>query len=138
MSGYVIDTDWVIDYLKGVSGVVKQLQGIADRGLVISVVSLAELYEGIYGSGRVEQHLHGLRQFLGLVSVIGLDESICQTFGRHRHQLRQEGRLIDNFDLLIAATCVTYGLSLVTNNVRHYEHIRELHIAEFVRPSSSR
>lgn len=131
MSGYLLDTDWVIDYLKGVPRVVTRLQAAADEGLAISVISLAELYEGVYGSGNAERHLKGLRQFLGCIQVIGLDEAICQTFGQYRHRLRQHGQLIDNFDLLIAATAVTYRLRLVTSNVRHYARVPELQLAGF-------
>ena len=81
MSGYLIDTDWVIDYLKGVPSVVAQLQAVANEGLAISVISLAELYEGVYGSGNADQHLQGLGQFLGFVSVVGLDDAVCRAFG---------------------------------------------------------
>lgn len=135
MSGYLIDTDWAIDYLKGLPSVISQLQAAADEGLAISVISLAELYEGVYGSGNVDRHLQGLRQFLGFVSVIGLDDAICRAFGQYRHRLRQHGQLIDNFDLLIAATSLTYQLTLVTSNLRHYARIPGLQIAQFAHPS---
>ena len=135
MSGYLIDTDWVIDYLKGVPSVVAQLQAVANEGLAISVISLAELYEGVYGSGNADQHLQGLGQFLGFVSVVGLDDAVCRAFGQYRHRLRQRGQLIDNFDLLIAATSLTYQLTLVTGNLRHYARIPGLQIAQFAQPS---
>ena len=135
MKGYLLDTDWVIDYLKGVPPIVTKLQALAEEGLAISVISLAELYEGVYGSGQAKRHLQGLRRFLDGVPVIGLDDATCRTFGQCRHRLRQEGQLIDNFDLLIAATCLTNRLTPVTNNVRHYERVPELRIASFAQPS---
>lgn len=96
------------------------------------MITLAELYEGVYGSRDPERHLQGLQQILGLLSVIGLDDAICRTFGHYRHRLRQQGQLIDNFDLLIGATCLTHQLSLITSNVRHYARIPELRIVPFV------
>jgi predicted nucleic acid-binding protein len=41
---YLIDTDWVIDHLKGEERVVKQLEELASEGIAISVISLAEIY----------------------------------------------------------------------------------------------
>ena len=84
MSGYLIDTDWVIDYLHGVPRVVSQLQAVAEEGLAVSIVTAAELYEGVYASDRMEFHLRGLRQFLHFVQVIGLDDAICRKFGQQR------------------------------------------------------
>lgn len=133
MSSYLIDTDWATDYLKGVPLVVSRLQALVDQDLAISVISVAELYEGVYGSKNMESHLAGLRQFLERVVVVGLNETICQTFGRCRHQLRQRGELIDNFDLLIAATCLTHGFTLVTGNLRHYSRIPDLQVTSFTR-----
>lgn len=134
MSRYLIDTDWAIDYLKGIPQVVTRLQALADEGLMLSVISLAELYEGAYGASEPERHLQGVQRLIGFVPVIGLDDAICRTFGQFRCRLRQAGQLIDNFDLLIAATCVTYHLMLVTSNLRHYERLPELQLAEFIRP----
>lgn len=43
----LVDTDCVIDYLKGKEKAVKVLQSLFDEGLYISVISLAEIYEGV-------------------------------------------------------------------------------------------
>jgi predicted nucleic acid-binding protein len=44
MISYLIDTDWVIDFLKGKRGVVDRLSSLVDKGLALSIISLAELY----------------------------------------------------------------------------------------------
>jgi hypothetical protein len=41
---YLIDTDWVIHYLNGQPGIVGRLGALKERGLAVSVVSLAEIY----------------------------------------------------------------------------------------------
>ena len=45
MISYLIDTDWVIDFLKGKKEIVDTLLSLEKKGLAISVISLAELYE---------------------------------------------------------------------------------------------
>ena len=47
---YLIDTDWVIHYLNGHPAIVERLEELQEAGLAPSVISLAELYEGIYYS----------------------------------------------------------------------------------------
>ena len=47
---YLIDTDWVIDHLNGDQKTIRRLEEMAPQGLALSIISLAELYEGIYSS----------------------------------------------------------------------------------------
>ena len=123
---YVLDTDWVIHYLNGHPEIVAKVESLRTDGLAVSVVSLAELYEGVYYSATPEEDERGLEDFLALVEVIGLNATICQVFGRERGKLRRQGRTVGDFDLLIAATCLHGGLTLLTNNRRHFEHIEGL------------
>ena len=44
---YLVDSDWVIDYLHEVEQTAGRLDELAPDGLGLSIVSLAELYEGI-------------------------------------------------------------------------------------------
>lgn len=47
---YLIDTDWAIHYLNGHRDIIERLKTLKKDGIAISVISLAELYEGIYYS----------------------------------------------------------------------------------------
>ena len=51
---YLIDTDWIIHYLNGHKGITEKLESLKEEGLAISVISLAELYEGVYYSTKPE------------------------------------------------------------------------------------
>ena len=44
---YLLDTDWVIDYLKGDDVTVKRVDDLLPQGIGLSIISLAELYEGL-------------------------------------------------------------------------------------------
>jgi tRNA(fMet)-specific endonuclease VapC len=116
----LVDTDWAIEYLKGRPAVVERLDAARQKGLGISIISLAELHEGVYYSKDPQRSEAGLRKFLSGIEVIGLDEEICRVFGQQRGRLRKEGRLVGDFDTLIAATCLHYDLTLFTNNRRHF------------------
>lgn len=125
---YLIDTDWLIDHLSGVDKVKSKLEELAPEGLVISIVSLAEIYEGIFYSREPQRSEGALEAFLPGVPVLNINEGICKIFGKERGRLRQQGRIIGDLDLFIASTCLYYNLILLTNNVSHFERIEALNI----------
>jgi predicted nucleic acid-binding protein len=45
--------------------------------------------------------------------------------------LYRDGHLISDADILIAATALVHGLTLVTENQAHFQRIRSLHIASW-------
>ena len=62
------------------------------------------------------------------VYLLEVDEQICRIFGRERSRLRADGNLIGDMDLLIASTALRHGLTLLSNNRRHFERIEGLAI----------
>ena len=125
---YLLDTDWVIHYLNEHQGIVQRLHALLDDGLGLSIISLAELYEGVYYSRDPEGDEQDLNDFLRGMTILGIDEAVCKIFGRQRGRLRAEGLLIGDTDLLIAATALQYNLTLLSNNRRHFERIEGLRI----------
>jgi len=125
---FLIDTDWVIDHFNGVSQVTLRLKELQPRGLGLSVVSAAELWEGAYFSRDPKRSQETLEGFLSGVDILGLDEEICKRFGQLRGSMRKRGQAIGDFDLLIAATALRHKLTLLTNNRKHFESIAGLEI----------
>ena len=72
---YLIDTDWVIDHLRQVETTTRRLEELAPQGLAMSIVSLAELYEGIYYS-RDPVQSERLAVAASLEMTLGLDECL--------------------------------------------------------------
>ena len=128
MMRHLVDTDWVISYQRGIPRVVSRLNALLPQGVGLSAVSFAELYEGIIYSTDPYAEERALRDFLNSVEIVWLDEEICRIFARERGRLRAAGTRIEDLDLLIGATALRYGLSLLTNNRRHFERMQGLHI----------
>jgi tRNA(fMet)-specific endonuclease VapC len=126
---YLIDTDWVIDHLNQVEPVTTRLHELAPDGLALSVVSLGELYEGVYYSQDPAASEASLQRFLNReLTILGIDEETCKLFGRERGRLRTIGQRIGDMDLMIAATALQYDLTLLSNNRRHFDRIDGLRI----------
>lgn len=125
---YLVDTDWVIHYVNGHVDIVQRLTNLQAAGLGLSVISLAELYEGVYYSRDPAESEKGLDHFLRVVSLVDLDAETARLFGRERGRLRATGRTVADLDLLIGATALRHDLTLLTNNRRHFEVIEGLRI----------
>src|SRR5215510_2110189 len=126
---YLVDTDWVIHYLNGHSDFVRRLDELQSQGLGFSVISLAELYEGIYFSTDSEGKEQDLNDVLTRCEHHRYRRgSLCKLFGRERGRLRKAGQLIGDFDLLIAATGLHNGLTVLNNNRQHYERVEGLQL----------
>jgi predicted nucleic acid-binding protein len=121
---YLIDTDWIVDWLKGTAAATTLLQSLATSGaFAISIISYGEVYEGIYCGTNPAAYEGVFRSFLRGVTVLPLSRATMQEFARTRGQLRQGGNLIPDADLLIAATALQRNLTLVTRNKRHFARV---------------
>jgi tRNA(fMet)-specific endonuclease VapC len=125
---YLVDSDWVADYLKGRPVAGQLLDALFPDGLVISIVTYAEVFEGIY-FGRDPSHYEGVFQrFLRGVQVLGVNRRVVQRYARFSGELRSQGLLIPPADLFIAATALQHRLILVTRNRQHFERIPDLRL----------
>jgi tRNA(fMet)-specific endonuclease VapC len=126
---YLIDTDWIIDHFKGDERVAKKLEELATEGVAVSAISLAEVYEGVYYSRDPVKSQELFEAFLAPdLRILNIDREVSKVFGKERGRLRQQKKMISDFDLMIACTCLYYGLTLLSNNRKHYEMVEGLRI----------
>ena len=126
---YLIDTDWVINWLHGVQRVMTRVEQLMPDGISISPLSLAELYDGILGDADPAHSEGELFAFLARgITTVEVDLETCRVFARERRRLRAAGNLIPDFDLMIGATAVRHDLTLLSNNRRHFQRIAGLTI----------
>jgi tRNA(fMet)-specific endonuclease VapC len=125
---FLIDTDWVIDHLNAVAEVTRRLKELEPQGLALSIISAAELWEGVYFSRDQKRSQVMLEAFLSGVTILNLDEEVCKRFGHLRGSMRKRGQVMGDFDLLSAATALRHNLTLLTNNRKHFAGIAGLQI----------
>lgn len=125
---YLVDSDWLIDAFIGVPSAVNLLAQLRDEGLAVSIISYGELFEGAISAPNPATELSHFRRFLARLALLELDDPIMERFARIRADLRRQGRLIPDLDLLIAATALHHDLILLTRNVRHFSRIPEVRL----------
>jgi predicted nucleic acid-binding protein len=129
---YLLDTDTCVFALRGHESMRERITAVDPDTVAISVVTLAELRYGAAWSAKPEANHQVVGDFVSGVIVLGLDDEIARLFGEFKAQLRSRGALIDDFDLLIAATAHHYRLTLVTHNLEHFDRVPELQTEDWV------
>ena len=122
---YMLDTDTVSWALRGQGNVAVRLLAYRPSQLCISAITLAELRFGADAKG--SRRLHGLIDtFIATVSVVPVDATAADRFGRVATALSKRGEPIGTFDTLIAAHALALGVTLVTNNAKHFRRVAGL------------
>ena len=128
---YLIDTDTLIYNLKGNEAVKDNLKRHLEDPLKISVITLMELYFGAYKSEKVNVNLAKVRTLENTFEIIETNKNSAETYGMLKASLEKSGTPLDDFDLIIASCALAYNLTLVTNNVKHFNRIEGLKLTNW-------
>lgn len=119
MNPLLLDTDLLIDYLRGHAQATEYLEKL-ENPLAVSAITIAELYVGVRQNEQAP-----LEKFLQLFEIIPLNAQIAQLGGSFRRDYgKSHGTGL--VDALIAATAVIQHLQLVTLNLRHYPMLNNI------------
>jgi predicted nucleic acid-binding protein len=110
----LIDTDVLIDYLRGRAEAVTYLEGLQEP-ILVSAVTVAELYAGV----REGAERTALEQFLAAFEVVPVDQAIAVKGGLFRRDYGKS-HATGLADALIAATAESRQATLVTLNGKHF------------------
>lgn len=98
----------------------------------MSTVVLGELYCGAFRSQRVAHNLDVLAEFVAGIEVIPFDTEAARVYGILCAELLRMGRPTGEKDALIAAIAKRHGATLVTHNTRHFQHISDLSLEDWL------
>jgi hypothetical protein len=124
---YLVDTN-VLSELRRRDPNVNVVRWMADRPattLHLSVLTLGELRKGVEGmaeGARKRRLLDWLEVELPAFfagRILPVDATVADRWGR---LLAQAGRPLPAIDSLLAATALAHGLTLITRNLRDFQH----------------
>jgi predicted nucleic acid-binding protein len=114
----ILDTDVLIDYLRGNDNAIRFLEDLQEQ-LCVSVITVAELYAGI--RNKKEQRV--IEKFLTVFDVLPIDQVIAINGGLFRRQYGPSHG-VGLADAMIAATAESCQARLVTLNQRHFPMLK--------------
>ena len=131
MPGYMLDTDTVSFAIRGHGRVAANLLQHRPAEIYISSITLAELRFG--AERKRSRRLHRLIDaFVDGVTVLPFDQLAADRFAPVAVALERRGEPIGTFDTQIAAHALSLGLTLVTNNTKHFQRVAGLKTENWV------
>lgn len=128
----LIDSDVAADYLVAQTEAVELLTRLRRTGLAISAITYMEVTEGVAGSRSPQATGQAMRRFMRGTRVIVVGRAVAERAAAIRLDLRHRNRPVAGrvLDLIVAATAIEHGLTLVTRNLRDYQDIAGLTLLE--------
>ncbi len=117
MDRYLLDSDAVIDYLKGIASSVDLINDIHRRGGILCVcdIVIAEVYTGVRPQDQ-ERTARILQSYHFLPTL----EEMARQAGEWRYTYARRGLTISTTDAIIAATAYGHLATVITGNTRDY------------------
>jgi tRNA(fMet)-specific endonuclease VapC len=113
---YVLDTNVVVALLNINARVLARLSNLDAEDIAIPVVVVAELLYGAHRSARAAANAERVRALASRFEVLPADFAVFERYASVRAALADRGRPKSDFDLLIAATTLVHGGTLVTHD----------------------
>jgi tRNA(fMet)-specific endonuclease VapC len=128
---YVLDTNTLIYFFKGVGNVKNRLLSVPPSEIVLPAIVLFELEFGIAKSASPRKRIRQLNDFTALVNVIPFGPAEAKAAAQIQAKLEKKGIPIGPYDVLIAACAKANNLILVTHNLKEFKRIQGLQVEDW-------
>ena len=127
MSGYAVDSNIISFMLRGNRQLQERVYQEANEGegVIIPPIAYYEVKRGLLAHNAPAK----LASFEKLCNLLGVDEMDTETLDKAAGiyaMLKKAGRLIGDSDILIGASCLAHGYTIITDNTRHFNRIEGL------------
>ena len=130
---FLLDTNILSDLVRHPRGAISnRISEVGEQNICTSIVVAAELRYGAAKKGSSVLAMQ-LEAILHAIDVLALEEPADLIYGELRARLERAGRSIGANDLLIAAHALALGHTVVTDNVREFSRIDDLHFENWLR-----
>jgi len=129
----ILDTDMLMPLFRGVPLMAERARRHRDLYgcLNITIITYYEVMKGHeYVGARDRQKVFD--EFCRLNNVIPLDQTACRRAAQVYADLRHQGNLIPDADILIAGIALVGDYVLVTQNVKHFRRITGLKVENWL------
>lgn len=114
---YLLDSSVIIDAINDRNGRNELLENLSEQDVLLAccLINVTELYMGMRPNEEEKTE-----QFLRSLEFYPVTWEISRLAGRLYNQWRQKGHTLALSDVTVAAVAIANGLTLVTDNKRHF------------------
>ncbi len=125
---YVLDTNTLIYFFKGMGEVPGNFLATSPLEIAIPAIVLYELEYGIVKSRSPKKRRAQLKELCSLIEILPFGKEAARLSALVRAQLEKRGTPIGACDVLIAGTALASQGVLVTSNTKEFSRVPELKI----------
>ena len=129
---FILDTNTLIYFFKGLGNVADNLLAVSPKDIGIPAVVLYELEYGIAKSSSPKKRTKQLEELCALVEILTFGNKEAKTSASIRAVLEKKGTPIGDFDVMIAGTALSRQGVLVTNNTKEFRRVSKLQITDWL------
>lgn len=122
-----MDTNVLIEFIHGNNQVIDHALKVGFASCYISVISLHELYFGAYHAQKkyFNQEVRRISKLQTAFDVLPLPKA-PNGYGKIKEHLMKQGRIVDEFDMIIGGQALDNELIVVTDNTKHFADMPDI------------
>ena len=128
----LLDTDAVVELLRGDAAIRRKARSRPAKTLGISTVTLYELRVGVEKTRDTAANRKLLTDALAPFDVLPFDDPAALEAAKVRAELEKKGKGIGPYDTLIAGHALALGAILITSNTREFSRVRGLKLEDWM------
>ena len=129
---YLLDTCTLSCFFRKDPNIIRHFESCSPEDLVLSAITVMEIEYGLKLHQEHEIKIRPLWEELKtLITTVEFGEKEASYAGALRADLKEKGKPIGAYDLLIGATAKVNHLILITSNVKEFTFIRDLRIKDW-------
>lgn len=128
---FILDTNTWIEFFHKRHGVADHINVLPTTSLAASEVTIAELIFGAVNSSDYQRHIKEPQWLQETIQIYPISE-VLNDYAEIRYELKKMKLVVEDFDILIGATALHYGLTVVTDNVKHFEPMPGIKVVNWV------
>lgn len=125
---FVLDTDTLIYFFKGHTNIVERITNVHKNDITTTIINHAELLFGAFHSAKKQQNIEKIQALFAKIHILPFCHESSYIFAEHKALLKKQGNMLDDMDLIIASIALRNQSILVTNNMKHFNRIKNLQI----------
>ena len=129
---YILDTNTLIYFFKGIGKVADNLLAMSPKDIGIPAVVIYELEYGIAKSTSPKKRMKQLEELCALVEVLKFGNEEAKASAMIRVALEKKGTPIGPYDVMIAGTALNRQGILVTSNTKEFRRVPKLQIIDWL------
>lgn len=128
---YLLDTNVCIAAMRGNPKVVQGLASRSPEDCAVSMVSVFELFAGVFRCNDPEREGRKVSTFLQPLHLLPFDWDSALKAAEIRCQLEKNGAKIGPYDLQLCGQALALDLTLVTHNTREFKRVTGLRLDDW-------